>query len=204
MIFEKVGAQFRKPCGFGGVLSNFLMNLINRRQYVATTQSLSLARGDHVLDIGFGNGFMLQKLERLSKCEYYGIEISNDMVLSASKRNKNAINEGRMKLSLGDVQKTDFDDDFFDKIYTINTVYFWSDLKAGLTEINRILKSDGIFVNTIYSREYLDGLPYTTTYAKYSLKELADAAAQCGFKMDVVTIVEGKSFALILKKAAKD
>ena len=201
LIFEKIGAQFRKPSGFGGVLSTFLMNRLNRRQYAATTRALSLTENDRVLDIGFGNGFMLQKLERLNNCEYYGIEISNDMVSSASKRNRNAVAERRMKLQLGDVQKTDFDDNFFDKIYTINTVYFWSDLKHGLTEIYRILKNGGIFINTIYSCEYLDSLPCTQTgFAKYSLDKLTDTATQCGFKVRVVTIVEGKSFVLIFKK----
>ena len=198
LIFEKIGAQFRKPSGLGGVLSTFLMNRINRRQYAATTQALSLVENDRVLDIGFGNGFMLQKLANTYNCEYYGIEISSDMVSSASKRNKNAVANDIMKLRLGDVQKTGFDDNFFDKIYTINTVYFWSDLKDGLTEIHRILRKGGIFVNTIYSYEYLDSLPYTQTgFAKYSLGKLTDTATQCGFNVRVVTIIEGKSFVLI-------
>ncbi|MDR0885252.1 MAG: class I SAM-dependent methyltransferase [Clostridiales Family XIII bacterium] len=47
------------------------------------------------------------------------------------------------------------------KVYTINTVYFWSSLDVGLTEIWRILQPDGVFGNTVYSKAMLDSFPVT-------------------------------------------
>jgi ubiquinone/menaquinone biosynthesis C-methylase UbiE len=198
---EYIGAQFRKPKGFGGTLSTFLMNTINRRQYASTERVLSLADGERVLDVGFGNGFMLQRLERQYNCKYYGIEISDDMVITASKRNEQSIKSGSMKLVLGDIVMTDFKDSFFDKIYTVNTVYFWDDLTAGLTEIHRILKDGGVFANAIYSREWLSKLSYTIIgFAKYSLDELTAAGEQLGFTVRVIPIEKNKSYCLVYEK----
>jgi ubiquinone/menaquinone biosynthesis C-methylase UbiE len=101
------------------------------------------------------------------------------MLRLATVRNRRAIGIGKISLSIADCSKTDFDDDYFDKVYAINSVYFWSNLDSGFTEIRRILKPGGIFVNTLYSKKYLDGLRYTRNgFAKYSLEELADAGVR--------------------------
>ncbi|WP_363253908.1 methyltransferase domain-containing protein [Clostridium sp.] len=42
-----------------------------------------------------------------------------------------------------------YDDDFFDVVTTINTIYFWNDTKKGLEEIYRVLKGDGVFIINI-------------------------------------------------------
>jgi SAM-dependent methyltransferase len=85
-----------------------------------------------------------------------------------------------------------------DKVYTVNTVYFWSDLSAGLREIYRILKDGGVFVNSVYSREWLNKLPYTWVgFAKYSLDELTQAGEQCGFTVQIKPIANGKSYCVI-------
>jgi ubiquinone/menaquinone biosynthesis C-methylase UbiE len=166
-LFDYIGAQFKRPTGFGGKMATFAMNIQNRRQYDATEQALSLSDGERVLDAGFGNGAFLRSLSRSHRCDYFGIDFSSDMLASAGKRNPNA------NLSLGDLTKTSYADNFFDKVYTINTVYFWPDLSAGLVEIHRILKDGGTFVNTLYSKEFLNRLPAANKgYAKYSVSEL--------------------------------
>jgi SAM-dependent methyltransferase len=200
-LTERIGAQFRQPTGFGGAFSTFLMNTMNRRQYYATERELALSGGERVLDVGFGNGFMLRRLTKRHKCDYYGIEISADMVTAANKRNAEIIADGRMKLAMGDIVKTDFADSFFDKVYTVNTVYFWSDLSAGLAEINRIISNGGVFINTVYSKEWLGKLAYTRVgFAKYGIDELVQTGEQCGFSVRATSIVKGKSYCLVYKK----
>ena len=63
-----------------------------------------------------------------------------------------------MVLSLGDAQSTGFANEFFSKVYTVNTIYFWTDLAAGFDEVRRILRPGGIFVNGFYPKETLDKL----------------------------------------------
>ncbi|MDR0905187.1 MAG: class I SAM-dependent methyltransferase [Oscillospiraceae bacterium] len=200
-IVAYIGGQFRKPTGLGGRLSAFVMNRMNQKQYRAAEAALGLAGSDTVLDVGFGNGYLLRRLAERYGSRFYGIEISGDMLRAASERNSRAIAGGAMTLTLGDVVRLDFADGFFDKIYTVNTVYFWSDLDAGLAEIYRVLKAGGLFVNAVYTKEFLDGLRYTKRgFAKYSLEEFAAASERNGFSVEVKPITAGKAYCLICRK----
>ncbi|MDR3121171.1 MAG: class I SAM-dependent methyltransferase [Clostridiales bacterium] len=135
-----IGEQFHKPTGLGGKLATFVMNRQNWRQYAGAEAALNLVGTESVLDIGFGNGYLLGRLAGRYDCCFYGVDISPDMLQTATKRNRKSIDSGKMCLSLGSAEKTGLESDSIDKAYTVNTVYFWSSLDAGLADIWRILK----------------------------------------------------------------
>lgn len=124
------------------------------------------------------------------------------MIKSASKRNKRFIDDNRLFLSEGDIIEIPFDDEFFDKIYTVNTVYFWQDIDKGLSEIKRVLKPGGTFINVVYSKEWLDKSPLTQYgFSKYTLDEVSNASVRNGFRTsDIQEIKKDKSYCLVLKK----
>jgi ubiquinone/menaquinone biosynthesis C-methylase UbiE len=196
-----IGSQFHKPTGFIGKFVTFVMNRQNDKQYRGTEAALGLQDTDTVLDIGFGNGYLLHRLAKCHGCRFYGIDISEDMLRAASKRCRRFMSEGRMSLTLGDVLQTELPDNFFDKVYTVNTVYFWGDLAAGLAEIRRVLKSGGTFINAVYTREYLDTLPIANQgYSKHSIEHLLIAGELEGFTVTTQAIEEGKAYCLIYQK----
>ena len=201
-LIKYIGRQFGKPTGLAGNFSTFIMNVMNQRQYKAVLQELEIEKNDAVLDIGYGNGYLISKLAKNRDAHFWGIDISEDMLKVASRRNQEFIKNGNMNLGLGDITNTDFESDFFDKVYTINTVYFWTNIDSGLTEIYRILKPGGVFMNVVYSKEFLNSIPYATHgYAKYSQEELREHSFQNGFKIvEVVTIKEKKAYGYILQK----
>ncbi|GHU97223.1 hypothetical protein FACS1894208_12530 [Clostridia bacterium] len=200
-LFSYIGNQFHKPTGIGGRLATFTQNRMNQRQYIGTETVLELKADDMVLDIGFGNGYVMNRLAKQYPCRFYGIDVSLDMLAVASNRNKKHIDNGRMVLSLGSAEQSGLSDELLDKIYTINTAYFWTSLDAGLAEIHRILKPGGLFVNTVYSKAMLDSLPMTKNgYAKYELDEYVKAGSRNGFSTDVKPIVNGRSYCVIYKK----
>jgi ubiquinone/menaquinone biosynthesis C-methylase UbiE len=122
----------------------------------------------------------------------------------AAKRNRKHIDDGRISLSLGSAEQTGLADDSIDKAYTVNTVYFWSSLDAGLTEIWRILRPDGVFINTVYSKAMLDSLPVTKSgYAKYEIDELLGAGEKNGFSAKAEPIVDGRSYSIIYTKTGQ-
>jgi ubiquinone/menaquinone biosynthesis C-methylase UbiE len=117
----------------------------------------------------------------------------------AAKRNRKHI---EISLSLGSAEQTGLAGESIDRAYTVNTVYFWSSLDAGLTEIWRILRPDGVFINTVYSKTMLDSLPVTKSgYAKYDIDELLDAGERNGFSAKAKPIADGRSYSIIYKKA---
>lgn len=183
-IMAYIGKQFHKPSGLGGRLATFVMNRQNWQQYAGTETALSLLEPDAaktVLDIGFGNGYLLNRLASRYACQFYGIDISPDMLAIATQRNKSFVESGRMALSLGGAEKIGLPDGSIDKAYTVNTVYFWSSLDAGLAEIWRVLRPGGVFVNTVYSKAMLDSLPVTKSgYAKYQTDEFLAAGKRNG------------------------
>ena len=162
-----VGSNFGNPNGIGGKISTKIMNILNQNQYKVILEKIELKPNNNILDIGFGNGYLIKKLfEKNIPINIYGIEISKDMLNSVSQKNKINIKEGRLKLFLEDISKTSFEENVFDKIYTVNTIYFWNELEKCFSEIKRTLKPNGIFLNVIYTKEYLNKIVYT----KYGFK----------------------------------
>jgi ubiquinone/menaquinone biosynthesis C-methylase UbiE len=202
LLLKYISGQFSKPSGFGGAVSTFLMNCLNRKLYRATIQNLQIQATDTILDIGFGNGFLLNRIAEKNPKKVLGIEISTDMILSARKRNKSFVEQGKMELFEANVQKLPFPDNFIDKIYTINTVYFWENAAAGLSEIRRVLKPDGLFLNTVYSKKWLDKLPVTKYgFSKFTTEELETLTLHCGFSIvKTFEIERNKSLCVISKK----
>ncbi|MDR0777837.1 MAG: class I SAM-dependent methyltransferase [Methanomassiliicoccaceae archaeon] len=186
------GRQFARPHGLGGKIATFVMNRMNTAMYDAVYENIS--EGGHILDIGFGNGFTLEQLLKIFNGTFYGIDISGDMIRSATKRNRKAIQSGRLTLAEGSADAIPFTQEF-DCIYTVNTIYFWPDLDAGFREIRAKLITGGIFLNVFYTKEMLDKLRSADRgYNKYTPEELKKAAEDNGFTAEIIPITEGRSY----------
>ncbi|MDR3319368.1 MAG: class I SAM-dependent methyltransferase [Clostridiales bacterium] len=199
--FKKYWArQFGNPTGLGGKIAAFIMNRINKAMYEAVVEHAP--KSGKLLDVGFGNGELLKRLTKTTDAALYGADISGDMVALAKKRNKKAVASGRLALSYGSADAIPFAEQF-DFVYTVNTVYFWQDLNAGLVSIKDKLKDGGVFLNVVYTKAWLDKLSYTRYgFAKYTPDELKRATAECGFDAEVIPIIENKSYAIKAVKRA--
>lgn len=199
---EYIGKQFGDPHGFVGKVCCMIMNVINKPMYLKVVDEVRLSGGEKLLDIGYGNGYLLQKLYKKAKAELYGIDISEDMKMQAENRCKNAKSDGRLFLRVGDCCDLPYVDEMFSAVTSVNTVYFWSDTVKGLSEIRRTLKTGGSFYNIVYTKEFLDKLSYTKKgFRKFSPEELTELGRKSGFdNIEVRDIVRGKSFAVIYTK----
>lgn len=200
-IKKYISGQFSKPTGIGGMISTFIMNRINQIQYRSVIDNLNCSNEDRILDIGFGNGYLIKNLAKNNNSYFYGIEISDDMVKAGCKRNSKLIEQGKVHLIKGNVMDIPFETSFFDKVYTVNTIYFWEDIDKSLSEIKRVLKPNGIFINVIYSKEWLEKVKYTKYgFLKFTPKELEEAAIHNG--LQVVELIETRkdiSYCIISK-----
>lgn len=84
-----------------------------------------------------------------------GIDYSEVSVEKSADLNKQAINEGKVKVLQGSVSEMPFEDESFDIVTGFETIYFWPDFINDLKEVNRILKKDGLvfFCNEAVYRE---------------------------------------------------
>lgn len=199
---EYIGSQFGNPRGFVGKVCCVLMNIINKAMYKNTVSVMNISPDENMLDIGYGNGYLLNCVYKKTKANLYGIDISEDMKIQATKRNKKALRDGKLFLDTGDCCDLKYADDFFEAVTSINTVYFWEDTVKGLSEIYRTLKAGGSFYNVVYTKEWLDKLSYTEkAFKKYGPEELAQFGRTAGFEnIQVKDIVKGKSFVVIYTK----
>jgi ubiquinone/menaquinone biosynthesis C-methylase UbiE len=199
-FIKYVGKNFGNPNGFGGKITTKIMNIVNQKQYTAVLKNIHLKPDNVVLDIGFGNGYLIKKLfEQNVPVTIHGIEISNDMINKVTITNKQNIENGRLKLVLENINKTSFEENMFDKIYTINTIYFWNELEKSFAEIKRILKLGGIFMNVIYTKEYLNKIIYTKYgFNKYGVEEIEKITKDNGMKIiETIEIKKNKSYCII-------
>ena len=199
---EYIGSQFGNPHGAVGRLCCIIMNIINKAMYKNVVEQMQFERGDKVLDIGYGNGYLLQYIYKKNKIDMYGIDISEDMKVMATKRNKQAMKNGQLFLQIGDCCNLNYEDNMFSSVSSINTIYFWSDTIKGLSEIKRVLKPGKSFYNVVYTKEWLDALSYTKKgFKKFDPEELIELGKKAGFEnITVRDIVKGKSFAVIYTK----
>ncbi|NJN96297.1 MAG: hypothetical protein HC875_20380 [Anaerolineales bacterium] len=130
------------------------------QRIAAAIELLSGQPGDHVLEIGCGNG---------------------TAAALASERNRAHLESGKLSLygmalesaALGEMQ--------FDKIFAINVNCFWLDFEEPLEVVKRLLKSDGTFF--IFYQQ-----PTTAKMRDISLL-LRDNLVQAGFviKQEIIT-----------------
>ena len=95
---------------------------------------LALEPGQHVLDIGCGDGALLDHLQRERGCSGYGIEIADENVLACVKRGVNVI---QANLDQG---LAIFDDDTFDVVLQIDTLQNLRNAETMLRETARVGK----------------------------------------------------------------
>lgn len=200
---EYIGSQFGNPHGFVGKICCIIMNVINKAMYRNAVALMQIEDNDKVLDIGYGNGYLLHLIYKKYKVDMYGIDISEDMRVQATNRNRQAASNGQLHLQLGDCCSLPYEDNMFSNITSVNTVYFWKDTMKGLSEIKRVLKPGKSFYNVVYTKEWLDTLSYTKKgFKKFEAKQLVELGIQAGFdKVDVKDIIKGKSFVVIYTKA---
>jgi len=177
-----IARQLARPSGFMGAVIRFMMNRHNARMNHFTLRQLKLEPEDHVLEIGFGGGLTLPLLLN-SSAFVAGLDRSSDVIASAKRRFAKQITSGRADFHQGNVESLPFGAAIFDKVCTVNTVYFWTSLEAGFSEIYRVLRPRGRIAVGFLPKERMDrmGMPDDIFTTRAPL-EVVGAMTKTGFR----------------------
>lgn len=104
--------------------------------------------GDHVVDLGCGNGRLFSFLHNHLKIQYHGIDNSKNLLKKAK------INNPEAKFSYGDLLETGCSDSSTDVVAAIASFHHLPSTKLrekSLKEIRRILKENGTLIITAWN-----------------------------------------------------
>jgi ubiquinone/menaquinone biosynthesis C-methylase UbiE len=184
-MMQQVAGQLRRPEGEMGKQIGERMNEGNRFMNLEAIKALEVAAGDHVLEIGMGNGAYVTMITSAAEgVRYTGCDFSETMIAEAEARNKELIDAGIASFILTEAKSLPFPDRHFDKVVTVNTVYFWEDPAAELAEIKRVLQPGGRLVMGIRPEWCMKSLPFTAYgFTMYSAKAIRTLLEENGFKV---------------------
>jgi cyclopropane fatty-acyl-phospholipid synthase-like methyltransferase len=152
-MLDSMAKQFEKPKGILGKLAGTIMYFENRKINRWSIQKLQVLKHDRILEIGFGPGYGIKTLmSNYRGIDVDGIDISKQMKIEATKRNKEWIEQGKVQLTIGDV--ANFEPDYYyNKIISVNNYPLWDQPLTSLSHLLRLLKKGGRIVLTVQPRE---------------------------------------------------
>jgi ubiquinone/menaquinone biosynthesis C-methylase UbiE len=101
-----------------------------------TIELLNIQQNETVLELGCGAGYAMKLiLEQNIVGKVVGLDLSPTVIRSAMIRNKNSINKDKAKLVQANVKSLHFEDEQFDKVFSIHTIYFWDEITETISEI---------------------------------------------------------------------
>ena len=186
------GKHLKKPIGDEGIYVAESMNKSNYELYKQALSMLAFKDKDSILEIGFGNGKFIDEYFKINpSLNVHGLDFSDTMCEQASIINKSFIDECRLTIKCEDAANMSFENQFFDAIITLNTVYFWDPFEKHLEEIKRVLKQGGKLLIGYRPKKYLEQMPYTKNgFILYESEDLKEKLIKQGLNIIAETMEE--------------
>lgn len=190
----ELAQQLRNPSGENGISTGIKMNNTNSNMIHCTLETLRIADNETILEIGPGNAQHLGQLMSVSKnIQYYGIDVSETMITEAIRINAPFISSSKASFLHSDGKLIPFPKNTFDKIFTVNTIYFWENPTQYMAEIIRVLIPGGTFSLAFVDKESMERMPFTQHgFQLYDLERINTFLSP--FKFSNKQIVKQKEF----------
>jgi arsenite methyltransferase len=158
MFGRFMAAQLGNPSGLLGRL--YLAPMWNKRNKALNDrayEALGLRPDDRVLEVGFGGGYLLERMNAAVTDGFIsGADHSRAMVSTCEKRFRPLIDKEKMVLRLASSDALPFQDATFNKICSVNSIFFWKDAPQVFDEFSRVLEEGGKLVLVFTRRESLE------------------------------------------------
>lgn len=146
---------------------------------------------DTVLELGFGPGIAIGEIAaRARGGRVCGLDHSPVMVRQATRRNRTAVDAGRVDLRCGSVDDPDALNGFgvkFDKVLAVNVVGIWSDPVGRLRDIHEVVAPGGT-IAVVTQPRCPGATAATSAHAAEAITEQLTAAGFTGSRVDTLDL----------------
>jgi ubiquinone/menaquinone biosynthesis C-methylase UbiE len=180
-VMKHLARQFHRPHGWLGVVAGLFMHRRNADRNKMLVGLAELEPGDRVLDVGCGSGTAVAAAAAVGGdgVQATGIDVSSTMVRLAARFHRRPVRAGRAQFREGAAETLPFADASFTVAWSMNSYHHWSDEKAGLQELNRILAPGGrvLICESLPNPDRRFGPPGLSGEAVGHLREQLESAA---------------------------
>jgi arsenite methyltransferase len=132
-----------------------------------TLALMNLKPGERVLDLGCGAGWASRLLARAVSStdkpgQVIGLDVSDEMIRRARAASSNYEN---LMFVVGSAQQIPWEENFFDKVLSVESFYYYGDQEGALDELFRVLAPKGelfilinLYKDNAYSLRWVDEL----------------------------------------------
>ena len=185
--------QFCCPQGEEGVVIESLFHNANSEVIKESIKALNLEDKNRVLELGHGNCSHLPFLmDQAAHLKYFGMEISDVMNEEALRLNEKYVKKKDALFQIYDGVRVPYVHNIFDRILTVNTIYFWQNPLNYLKEMFRVLKQGGVFVLAFTNSDFIEELATVAKnniFVLYNKQKIEEMIAQTDF---IVNSIEDK------------
>ena len=128
---------------------------------------MEFAPNDKILDVGCGVGWLCGILAgKLPEGQIVGMDVADEMVQRARKRYADRVN---MMFIIAGAEDIPWDDNFFNKVVSVESAYYWPEPAPAFREICRVLQPGGtahilinLYKENVYSHPWREKLAVAT------------------------------------------
>lgn len=159
-------------------------------------EAVAVKRDDRVLEIGCGTGRLVGEMaKKIGRGHIEGVDFSDAMVAIARRNNRDAIGSGYVRITRGDFDKLGYGSGCFDKVCSVNTVYFWSRPEGTAKRIAAVLDPGGNVALAFEDIKQLRNRKLSPdVFRLYEVEEVCELLVEAGFssEINVLTRKQGK------------
>ena len=166
------------------IIKSFLKRIVSDLKTDRSNDAL------HILDVGCGTGANLEMLSEFGNAE--GVDVSSDALSFCEGR-------GLKQVKLGEAEALPYEDNSFDLVTGLDVVEHLDDDRAGLNEMQRVLRTNGRALLFVPAFMFLWGVQddISNHRRRYTLSELKTVVGNAGFEVERATYVNLSFFAPI-------
>ena len=144
--------------------------------------SIALTPQDRVLEIGFGGGYLLERMVQITtEGLVAGVDVSRTMVDVCREKFKPLIGTNKLELKTTVAESLPFPDQHFNKVCSVNSIFYWQNPAQAFAEIRRVLTDEGLVVLCFTCKSSLQDKGFVQEngvklYEVDEVKQMLDAA----------------------------